>query len=81
MYQYFGYDMVDDILNQKYRFKLYVSKRIFLVIKSPHKIPQNSVVLHFYQFIANIRVIYDADRNIAVSVQSIDNTIRIRSTV
>ncbi len=35
-----------------------ISKLIFLAIKSPHKVPQTSVLLHFYQFIANIAIFY-----------------------
>ncbi len=34
MYRYFGYDMVDNISNQMYRFTRYVSKYIFGHIKS-----------------------------------------------
>ncbi len=29
-------------------------QNIFLAIKLPHNIPQNSVLLHFYQFTANV---------------------------
>ncbi len=33
-------------------------QNLYLAIKSPHKIPQNSVLLHFSQFIANISHIW-----------------------
>ncbi len=52
--RYFGYDIVDNISNQKNQFTRYVSRLIFLAIKTPHKITQNSILLYFYQFIANI---------------------------
>ncbi len=59
-----------------------ISKLIILAIKSPYKVPQNSVLLHFYQFNANISHIlrYQIYRDIyRVSVQSIDDTIHIGS--
>ncbi len=41
---------------------------IFVAIQSPHKIPQNSVLLLFYQFIALILDLFDATRNIAIHI-------------
>ncbi len=55
-------------------------QNIFLAIKSPHKILQSSVLLHFYQFTANIIHIWFCQiyRNTyCVLVQSINDTIYI----
>ncbi len=55
---------------------------IFLALKWPHKIPQSSVLLHFYQFTSNIIHIWSCQiyRNTyRVSVESINDTIHIGS--
>ncbi len=64
MYQYFCYTIVDDISNQMYWFVRYVSKHIFLAIKSPHTIPHNSVLLPILAWLD----IFDAARNINVRI-------------
>ncbi len=57
-------------------------KTYILAIKSWHKIPENSVLLHVCQFIANISHIWFQPKYCGayhVSVQSISDTICIRS--
>ncbi len=69
MYQYFGYDMIDDIWNENYRYTQYVSKLIFLAIKSPHK---SHKILFSYIFanLLPILALIDATNNIMVHIVS-----------
>ncbi len=64
MYQYFAYDMVDDIywIKSIISYNIYQNV-IFLAIKSSHKIPQNLVLLHFTNLLP-ILAIFEATRNI-----------------
>ncbi len=63
MYQYFGYDMVDDISNQKCRFTLYVSKLIFLAIKS-----LKILLCYMFANLLPISAIFNSNRNITVHI-------------